>query len=210
MPHPQATPQPPQIAIVMSNTLAALGLSQIIGRMMPHARLVTYAAPGDLPKEKAESFFHFFISPEALTADAPFFRQYRHKTIVLVRGETGALLPDTFHCINICRPEEELVRDFLRLAEHSHAARGGKPQAVREAEGTPPASESSVLTPREREVLRLVVAGYINKEIADRLAVSLTTVISHRKNLTEKLGIKSVSALTVYAVTRGLISVDEI
>ena len=62
MPHPQGTPQPPQIAIVMSNTLAALGLSQIIGRMMPHARLVTYVAPGDLPKEKAESFFHFFIS----------------------------------------------------------------------------------------------------------------------------------------------------
>ena len=61
MPHPQGTSQPPQIAIVMSNTLAVLGLSQIIGRMMPHARLVTYAAPGDLPKEKAESFFHFFM-----------------------------------------------------------------------------------------------------------------------------------------------------
>ena len=210
MPHPQGNPQPPQIAIVMSDTLAALGLSQIIGRMMPRARLGVYAAPGDLPKEKADSFFHFFISPEALTADVPFFRQNRHKTIVLVRGEAVAQLLDTFHCLNVCRPEEALVRDFLRLAERSHAARGGKPQAVREAEAEPSAAQADVLTPREREVLRLVVAGCINKEIADRLAVSLTTVISHRKNLTEKLGIKSVSALTVYAVTRGLISVDEI
>ena len=71
----------------------------------------------------------------------------------------------------------------------------------------PPVSE---LTPREREVLILLVQGYINKEIADKLYISLTTVISHRKNITEKLGIKSISGLTIYAVMNGFIDADRI
>ena len=48
------------------------------------------------------------------------------------------------------------------------------------------------LSAREIEVLVLITKGLINKEIADKLNISLTTVISHRKNITEKLGIKSV------------------
>ena len=50
----------------------------------------------------------------------------------------------------------------------------------------------------------------INKEIADKLNISLTTVISHRKNITEKLGIKSVSGLTIYAVMHGYVEADRI
>ena len=60
------------------------------------------------------------------------------------------------------------------------------------------------------EVLKGVVQGYINKEIADKLYISLTTVISHRKNITEKLGIKSISGLTIYAVMNGFIDADRI
>ena len=66
------------------------------------------------------------------------------------------------------------------------------------------------LSPREIEVLVLITKGLINKEIADKLNISLTTVISHRKNITEKLGIKSVSGLAIYAVMRGYIEADSI
>jgi DNA-binding CsgD family transcriptional regulator len=66
------------------------------------------------------------------------------------------------------------------------------------------------ISQREAEVLSLVVKGYINKEIADRLNIGLATVVTHRKNITEKLGLKSVSALTIYAVTHGIVRVDEI
>jgi DNA-binding NarL/FixJ family response regulator len=59
------------------------------------------------------------------------------------------------------------------------------------------------LTDREKEVLQLIAAGKLNKEIAEELHVALTTVITHRKHLIEKLGIKSVSGLTVYAYTHG-------
>ena len=50
----------------------------------------------------------------------------------------------------------------------------------------------------------------INKEIAERLNLSLPTVVSHRKNVMAKLGIHSVSALTIYAVMHGLVDVNEI
>lgn len=66
------------------------------------------------------------------------------------------------------------------------------------------------LSPREIEVLILITKGMINKEIAERLNISLTTVISHRKNITEKLGIKSVSGLAIYAVLHGYVDPDTI
>ena len=67
-----------------------------------------------------------------------------------------------------------------------------------------------ILSSREIEVLVLITKGLINKEIADKLNISLTTVITHRKNITEKLGIKSVSGLTIYAVMNGYIEADRI
>ena len=52
--------------------------------------------------------------------------------------------------------------------------------------------------------------GLINKEIADRLGIGLTTVISHRRNIAEKLGIRSVAGLAVYALRTGLVDPDEL
>ena len=66
------------------------------------------------------------------------------------------------------------------------------------------------LSAREAEVLALVAQGCLNKEIAQRLHIGLTTVISHRRNLTEKLGIRSVSGLTIYAVTMGYVDPEQI
>ena len=68
----------------------------------------------------------------------------------------------------------------------------------------------SSLSAREKDVLRLLVEGLINKEIADRLHISINTVITHRRNIVSKLGTKSVSALTVYAVTHGIADIDNI
>lgn len=66
------------------------------------------------------------------------------------------------------------------------------------------------LSQRELDVLRLVALGYLNKEVADKLNISLNTVLSHRKNITAKLGIKTVSGLIFYSMTHGYISADEV
>ncbi len=64
------------------------------------------------------------------------------------------------------------------------------------------------LSERETDVLKLLTSGNSNKEIADQLNISTHTVISHRKNITQKTGIKSVSGLTIYAVVKNIITLD--
>ncbi len=64
------------------------------------------------------------------------------------------------------------------------------------------------LSDRETEVLKLLVAGNANKDIADNLNISTSTVITHRKNISQKTGIKSVSGLTIYAVTKHIITIE--
>ncbi|HBK95067.1 MAG TPA: LuxR family transcriptional regulator [Porphyromonadaceae bacterium] len=66
--------------------------------------------------------------------------------------------------------------------------------------------ENKQLTNREIEVLKLIVQGRLNKEIADKLNISLNTVLSHRKNIIAKTGIKTVSGLTFYSISNGYVS----
>lgn len=66
------------------------------------------------------------------------------------------------------------------------------------------------LSDRERDVLIAVAKGKMNKEIADQLHISIHTVISHRKNISRKTGIKSVSGLTVYALLNNMIDEREV
>ena len=68
---------------------------------------------------------------------------------------------------------------------------------------------SKELSTREIDVLQLVAKGITNKEIADKLNISLNTVLTHRKNITTKLGIKTVSGLTFYAIMNGFLSGEE-
>jgi DNA-binding CsgD family transcriptional regulator len=71
-------------------------------------------------------------------------------------------------------------------------------------------SNHTDLTDREIEVVKLVALGKTNKEIAHKLCISIHTVISHRKNITEKLGIKSISGITVYAILNKFIDANTI
>jgi DNA-binding CsgD family transcriptional regulator len=66
----------------------------------------------------------------------------------------------------------------------------------------------TALSERELDVLKLLAVGKANKEIAEDLFISVHTVVSHRKNISSKLGVKSTAALVIYAVANGLIQVD--
>jgi DNA-binding NarL/FixJ family response regulator len=66
------------------------------------------------------------------------------------------------------------------------------------------------LTDRELTVLKLVALGLTNNDIGEKLYISIHTVMTHRKNITRKLGIKTVSGLTVYAILNKLIKAEEL
>ena len=70
--------------------------------------------------------------------------------------------------------------------------------------------EGEELSQREKEILVCVAKGMLNKEIADLYNLSIYTVITHRKNITRKTGIKTVAGLTVYALLNNLIDINSV
>jgi two-component system, NarL family, response regulator NreC len=77
---------------------------------------------------------------------------------------------------------------------------------MRKLQRTGGESSYDLLTPREREVLQLIAEGKSNKEIADMLNLSVHTVETHRGNLMEKLNLKGIPELILYAVRKGIIA----
>ena len=73
-----------------------------------------------------------------------------------------------------------------------------------------PGEKGEELSAREKEILVCVAKGMLNKEIADAENISIHTVITHRKNITRKTGIKTVAGLTVYALLNNLIDINTI
>ena len=69
---------------------------------------------------------------------------------------------------------------------------------------------NEALSDREREVIIGVVQGLQNKEIADRLFISVNTVITHRRNIARKLQIHSPAGLTIYAIVNGLVDISSV
>ena len=194
----------PEIAIVEANTLTSLGLKTILERMIPMAVIRTFHSFGELTDDTPDMYAHYFISAQIYVEHNAFFLPRKRKTIVLA-GDSHQFQLSGVPILNIYQAEEQLVKDILKL--HQHAHHDGYP--VKDMPPTPPTTGPE-LSAREIEVLVLITKGLINKEIADKLNIGLTTVITHRKNITEKLGIKSVSGLTIYAVMNGYVEADRI
>ena len=193
----------PQIAILTENTLEGLGLSAILERMMPFSEVYIYSSMEDMLSADMH-FFHHFVSSSFLLNNAAIISTLP-RVVVLSHGEEK-LPMQGFHLFNVCQPEKEMVRAILSLANAGHH----QPAPPTKIKDSNEIDKTAKLTKRETDVLKLIVHGMLNKEIANELGVALTTVITHRKNLTAKLGIRSVSGLTIYAVTHGLVRMEEI
>ena len=198
-----AHPAQPSVAIVCPNSLAVMGLRQMLAGISALVRVDAFASTSLLLEAGPEKYQHLFVDVSILMADRNFFLQRRQKVIVLTTQAEHDKLLSEFHCLCITGSESQLVRSLLGLMNRGHALHQSTPEA------TIPRKQP-LLSPREVEVLALVVQGLINKEIADKLNISLATVITHRKNITEKLGMRSVSALTIYAVMNGYVDIGKI
>ena len=99
--------------------------------------------------------------------------------------------------------EDNVLEPMVRMIESPgygvrNASEGGRDEMREE------------LSAREKEILVSVARGLLNKEIADRHNISINTVITHRKNITHKTGIRTVAGLTAYAILNNLIDINEI
>ena len=196
----------PEKAIIEPNTLSSLGLKSILEEIITMATIRTFHRFNELMDDTPDMYAHNFISAQIYVEHNAFFLPRKRKTIVLASDSPQFQLSGV-PVLNIYEPEEELVKNILKLRQHAHL----KGYPVKDMPPMiPPAHHQELLSAREIEVLVLITKGLINKEIADKLNISLTTVITHRKNITEKLGIKSVSGLTIYAVMNGYIEADRI
>ena len=100
--------------------------------------------------------------------------------------------------------EDNILVPMVRLIENpSYHTRPAKTALTAD-------EERGELSDREIEILVSVAQGLLNKEIADRHNISINTVITHRKNITRKTGIKTVAGLTVYAILNGYVDINSV
>ncbi|MDD4515006.1 LuxR C-terminal-related transcriptional regulator [Massilibacteroides sp.] len=186
-----------QIAIILTDTLQSAGLQSILVDYFPPVSISVFSSFNRMEENGTDQFDYFFIPSETFVLYSEFFLPRRNKTIVLTSDgemkEAANVLTSNFY-LNTTNSLELIIDRLQQLFSY-------------ESNG---AETNKGLSIRETDVLQLIVKGITNKEIADKLNISLNTVLSHRKNITSKLGIKTVSGLTYYAIMNGLISADEI
>ena len=170
---------------------------------MPIMTVDTFGSFLELSANHPEQYFHYFVAMNVVLENKSFFINNRRKTIVLTLSLDTTSQLSEFHSLGINVPESELVRSILMLEQHAHGHGQNLPSM-------PKVLQQKILSDREIEVMSLIVQGFINKEIADKLNIGLSTVITHRKNIMDKLGMKSVSALTIYAVMHGYVDINKI
>ena len=177
---------PLEIAVITPDTLVYMGLRSVV-RDMSGCRVTRFTSFGEYAACRRESFDLTITDADIFAAHAHHFVPRRGKTAVIAsaaQSERGITV--------ISRNGDE--SDVIETLENALSG-------LRSDEG-----QLAQLSPREIDVLKQVAIGLTNKEIADRLGISVNTVLTHRKNITAKLGIRSVSGLSVYAMMNGYIS----
>ena len=195
---------PMSIAIVNADILATIGLKQILQSVMPMATIDTCLTFSQLEAHGTDSYAHFFVDTPIVLQHMSFFTACRHKTIVLTASTSDSTQLAAFHCLCTNQSEEKFVKDLLTLEQNAHAHGRNLPPQTMVKPG------DSLLSQREVEVLSHIAYGKTNKEIADTLCISVTTVVSHRKNIMDKLKLRNLSSLTIYAVMHGYVDVSKI
>ena len=186
-----------QIAIILSDTLQCTGLHSLLNDYFPPVEVSNFPAFDSFVASGNDTFDYYFIQPETFTLNTDFFLPRKNKTIVLVdkTESTGCLV--SLNHLTIRASQEVIIEQLQHLLanENNNASNG---------------ESNKELSSRETDVLQLIVKGITNKEIAEKLSISLNTVLTHRKNITAKLGIKTVSGLTFYAIMNGIVAGEDI
>lgn len=203
------------LAILNADTLSSMGLAHLLRQFVPFATITTYGSYEQYAQQASATPNHVFVSSQIYTRHATDLIHRRDRVVVLVFGQGDQLrLPCHVHTINVCLPQADIVRTLLSIARQAHKmsdvsaeSSAAMPHSVRHAIDP---DSAMPLTARQVAVLSLVARGFTNRQIADELGIALGTVLTHRKNILDKLGIRTVSALTIYAITHGIVRAEDV
>lgn len=152
-------------------------------------------------KEKLGVFYinYLFVDPDLLDSDASKIVGFRSENtsvkLIALHSSMEKVLSTYFdHVLLINATKSEIKKQLSDIFRKN----GEK------------SKKNTDLSTREKTILTLVAKGKTNQEIADELYISTHTVISHRKNITRKLGIKTVAGLAVYAVINNLADANDL
>ncbi|MDR3189237.1 MAG: helix-turn-helix transcriptional regulator [Prevotellaceae bacterium] len=177
------------IAIISGDFLSGYGLKALFCEYFTPATVDVFATVDGYHDGK--NSYHLLILPAADYLVHLNRLTVKNKIVTIAAAPLQAAQSQPPHLYTLCG-EQEMVEQLQNILANFDALQGG--------------DAKNELSERECEVLAKVAQGAINKEIADSLNISLNTVITHRKNITAKLGIKTISGLTVYAILNGIIS----
>lgn len=192
----------PCIAIIDRNTLGATALRNILWNTFSNVEVHLYNSMDSFIRDSNRHFIHFFIESDILFKHIDEFITLRKQTTVLSMGRNRRFAEEGFNILDISMSEAEITDRLLHIQLIS---RFEDPQEIKRNKAI-----GEALSSREKEVLKLMIKGLINKEIAQQLEISVTTVIFHRNNICEKLQTRSIGKLTIFAVLSGIIDINEI
>ena len=110
----------PKVAIVDANTLAVLGLKQILQEVIPIMTIDTFGSFGELESSQADQYAHFFVAMDIVVTHRSFFLERQRKTIVLTLSLNDTSLLHGFHSLCINQSESQLIKQILTLQQHAH------------------------------------------------------------------------------------------
>jgi len=194
----------PCIAIIDHNTLSSIALQNILTDNYRNVEICAYGTMNDFIKDSNRHFIHFFVSSDIMFRHIDEFETLRSQTTVLSEGEDRRFCKAGYNVLDISMSENEITGKLLKIQLVSRYEDNDLNCRKRER------NNGEELSPREKDVLKLMVKGLINKEIAESLGISMTTVIFHRNNICEKLQTRSLGRLTIFAVLSGIIDINEI
>jgi DNA-binding CsgD family transcriptional regulator len=181
-----------QVAIILSDTLQCAGLQSLLTDYFPPVDITNFCTFGNL-LESGGDFHYYLTKADTFILNVDFFLPRRSRTLIITPDKV-ALSGVGYNYLNTNASKETIIEQLQQF----FSAEGDNDLAEQRKE----------LSLREKDVLKLIAQGSTNKDIADKLNISLNTVLTHRKNITARLGIKTVSGLTFYAIMNGLISSD--